>query len=185
MAITLQSAKDAGIPIDDLALPSTILWLDEVTDNDSGRIGYNEAGSTSSRVPGMNDQFPANSGEAMTAAGLLCRTLLGQDPDTKRGLKQHADLILRALPEWDPKAFGCDMYYWYYGSQAMFQMGGTHWEKWYAAMLPVVLESQRSHGHAAGSWDPVGPWGYSGGRVYSTTLMLLCLEAPYRYARVH
>ena len=35
-----------------------------------------------------------------------------------------------------------------------------------------------------GSWDPNGPWGYAGGRVYSTALMVLCLEVYFRYARV-
>ncbi|MGK0218771.1 MAG: hypothetical protein ACI9HE_002266, partial [Planctomycetota bacterium] len=52
------------------------------------------------------------------------------------------------------------------------------------AMKPAVLSSQRREGHQKGSWDPVGPWGYSGGRVYSTALMVLCLEVYFRYAKV-
>jgi hypothetical protein len=36
----------------------------------------------------------------------------------------------------------------------------------------------------AGSWDPSGPWGTAGGRVYSTALLTLCLEVTYRYERV-
>ena len=35
-----------------------------------------------------------------------------------------------------------------------------------------------------GSWDPKGPWGPDGGRVYSTAMMALCLEVYYRYDRV-
>ena len=51
-------------------------------------------------------------------------------------------------------------------------------------MKKAVLESQRKDGDAKGSWDPVGPWGYSGGRVYSTALMTMCLEIVYRYPNV-
>ena len=43
---------------------------------------------------------------------------------------------------------------------------------------------QRVDGDAAGSWDPDGPWGMVGGRVYSTALALLTLEVQYRYSRV-
>ena len=32
-----------------------------------------------------------------------------------------------------------------------------------------------------GSWDPAGPWGTEGGRVYSTALCTLILEVYYRY----
>ncbi len=99
-------------------------------------------------------------------------------------MAKHADLMLKTLPEWDPDGFGCDMYYWYYGSYAMFQMGGRHWSAWNKALKPAVLDSQRKDGSFKGSWDPVGPWGYSGGRVYSTASMVLCLEVYFRYAQV-
>ena len=100
-------------------------------------------------------------------------------------MKRHADLLLRKLPEWDPDGYGNDMYYWYYGSYAMFQMGGSrYWKPWNEAMKGAILKSQRTGGCADGSWDPIGPWGYSGGRVYSTACMVLCLEVYFRYARV-
>lgn len=184
MTMAIKTAEDAKFKIDSEAYVGTLNWLDEVTETKNGRVGYSEKGSTSSRVPGVNEHFPTDAGEAMTAAGLLCRTLLGQNPEQKPIMKRHADLLLRALPEWDPGTFGCDMYYWFYGSHAMFQMGGTYWAKWKAAMVPALLDSQRTEGHLAGSWDPVGPWGYSGGRVYATALLALCLEAEYRYRRV-
>jgi len=51
-------------------------------------------------------------------------------------------------------------------------------------MKAAVVSSQRKDGSATGSWDPIGPWGFSGGRVYSTALGVLCLEVYFRYARV-
>ncbi len=51
-------------------------------------------------------------------------------------------------------------------------------------MKKAILTNQRKDGDEKGSWDPVGPWGYSGGRVYSTALMTLCIEVNFRYAKV-
>ena len=184
MVFALTSAKEAGLKVDPTALEGALAWIDYATDPESGRVGYDETGSLSSRTP-TNEHFPREKGEAMTAVGLLCRFFLGQDPDEVPVMVRHADLMLKTLPEWDPKGFGCDMYYWYYGSYAMFQMGGKkYWEKWNKAMKPAVLDSQVREGHAKGSWDPVGPWGYAGGRIYSTATMVLCLEVYFRYGKV-
>jgi hypothetical protein len=73
------------------------------------------------------------------------------------------------------------MVYWYYGSYAMYQMGGEHWRAWNEAMKPTIVDNQRHDGDFRGSWDPIGPWGFAGGRVYATALMCLCLEVYYRY----
>ena len=184
MVLALKSAEDAGLDVDRGAYAGALSWLDEVTDPATGRTGYDTVGSLSSRIARVNDHYPAEKGEAMTAVSLLCRFFLGQNPDEHPLMRSQAQLLLQRLPEWDPDGFGCDMYYWYYGSYAMYQMGGSAWTDWRRAMERAVLASQRREGDQRGSWDPVGPWGYAGGRVYSTALMTLCLEACYRYARV-
>ena len=61
--------------------------------------------------------------------------------------------------------------------QAMARIGGEHWRAWRGSMRRSVIFSQRLEGHRRGSWDPVGPWGFAGGRVYATALMLLSLQA--------
>ena len=49
----------------------------------------------------------------------------------------------------------------------------------------TLWQHQHTEGERAGSWDPqVDPWGHIGGRVYSTALMTLTLEAFYRYTAV-
>ena len=183
MVLALTSAKEAKLDIDPEALSDSLLWLDEVTDTATGRVGYDGLGILSSRTK-ANEHFPPEKGEAMTAVGLLCRFFLGQDPESNPIMEKHADIIARSVPEWDPQGFGTDMYYWYYGSYAMFQMGGKHWKEWKTAMEKAVVNSQRKDGDEKGSWDPVGPWGYVGGRVYSTALMVLCLEVYFRYGKV-
>ena len=90
------------------------------------------------------------------------------------------------LPTWNTDDGSIDMYYWYYGSLALFQVGGESWRKWNKAMVPAIVKSQHplNSGRRTGSWDPVGPWGHDGGRVYSTAVQVMCLEVYYRYGRV-
>ena len=184
MILALKSAEDAGLKIDSGAFPDSLSWFDEVTDPQTGRTGYDTIGSRSSRVPGVNDHYPSERTECMTAVAILCRFFLGQEPGTDEVMDRGGDLLLEALPEWDPDGLTNDMYYWYYGSYAMFQMGGNYWNKWNKSMKSAVLDSQRKDGANKGSWDPKGPWGFSGGRVYSTALGVLCLEVYFRYAKV-
>lgn len=189
MVFALKSAEEGGLKIDKTAYDGALSWLDEVTDTATGRCGYDSVGSQSSRIDRVNDHFPRAKTEAMTAVALLCRFFMGQTPEENPIMKQHADLLATALPEWTADGYSkdnCnDVYYWYYGSYAMYQMGGKdYWEKWNKAMKKAVLESQRKDGDFLGSWDPNGPWGFSGGRVYSTATMVLCLEVYFRYAKV-
>lgn len=50
--------------------------------------------------------------------------------------------------------------------------------------MEIGLDHQRRDGDSKGSWDPIGVWGASGGRVYSTAMRAMTLEVYSRYARV-
>jgi len=185
MVFALTSAKDAGLQGDFAgAFGGALSFLDDVTDPVTGRVGYSAFGELSSRTP-VNEHFPRERGEAMTAVGLLCRIFLEQRPEEFPVMQRHAELLRAKPPVWDPDGFGSDMYYWYYGTYALFQMGRPHWPVWEKAMKAAVVESQAQEGDERGSWDPtVCAWGFAGGRVYSTALMTLCIEVYYRYGQV-
>jgi hypothetical protein len=183
MVFALKSAKDCGLTVDPEAFTASRLWFESMTDPATGRVGYDSVGSMSSRSVGM-DEFPPEAGEAMTATALLCRIFMGDDPSSEPMLVKHADLLMKKLPRWAPDEGACDMYYWYYGTYAMYQIGGSKWKAWNRELKSAVLDTQRRDGAATGSWDPVGPWGQAGGRVYSTATMALCLEVYFRYSRV-
>jgi len=184
MVFALASAREAGLEADyRSAFDGALTFLDEVTDPASGRVGYQHMGELSSRTT-ANEHYPREKGEAMTAVGLLCRIFLGQKPEDHPILLEHAELLKSRPPVWDPDGHGCDMYYWYYGTYAMYQLGKPYWPVWEKAMKAAVVDSQRKDGDCKGSWDPLGPWGWSGGRVYSTAVMTLSLEVYFRYAQV-
>ncbi len=112
---------------------------------------------------------------------------LGQDPRKSATLKKSAELLRLKPPRWDRKAGSIDMYYWYYGYLAAYQVGGVTWRAWEKSMRKAILKTQRKDKGVCGfegSWDPIDPWGPDGGRVYATAMMTMCLETPGRYERI-
>ena len=189
MIMCLASAKDFGLPFDKHDIEDALAYIDEMTDTATGRTGYKERGSYSSREPGDELIWPFDKVEAMTGVGMFCRFLcgyiLGNADDQMPMIDKGAKLLLAKPPTWDEGAGTIDYYYWYYGSYALFQKGGQDWKAWKDHMIKAVVEHQRTEGCAKGSWDPrCDPWGDNGGRVYSTALCTLCLEVFYRYDKI-
>lgn len=185
MMMALKSAKLAGLDLNDRIFEEVVAFTDELTDPQTGRTGYQKRGELPVRAKGREQQFPGSESESMTAVGMLVRIFGGHDPKVDPMLKAGAELLMKRLPVFEKDTGKVDMYYWYYGTLAMFQVGGPEWTAWNNKMKSAIIDSQRSDkGNSFGSWDPVGPWGEDGGRVYSTALMTMCLEVYYRYGRV-
>ena len=72
------------------------------------------------------------------------------------------------------------IYGWYYATYAFHRIGGTSWEKWGPAIETTLATLQSKKGHASGSWD-TGPLNARSGRIYTTALGALTLEAYYRH----
>ncbi len=182
MIMAMKSAATAGLDVQKKDYLEVQDFLDEVTD-DFGHVGYTVRGIGPVRPAGKEEEFPEIYSESLTAVGMLCRVFIGEDPQTSDPIKKGAKRCVDKLPEWDkPKL---DFYYWYYGTLAMFQVGGPQWEQWNKAMKKAIIDQQRrDEGCFKGSWDPADAWGEEGGRVYSTALLTMCLEVYYRYGRV-
>ena len=175
------SAKYWQLEVNQSALDLGASYLDMVTTPD-GRHGYTKGGERSSRLPGTHsEQFPNEKGEALTAAGLYCRLVLGQKPAQQPAIPRAAKLLAAKPPKWSKDEGTIDFYYWFYGTFAMSRMGGEDLRTWNEHLRAAVLVHQAQEGSASGSWDPVGVWGDIGGRVASTALAVLSLEAYFRY----
>jgi len=114
--------------------------------------------------------------DVMTAEALFSKQMLGikRDHASSREAVQFLSGNL-------PRLSKTNLYYWYYGTLAMYQFGGEPWQKWNGSLRNLLVATQRKDGHAKGSWDPRGAWGPYGGRIYSTALSTLCLEVYYRF----
>lgn len=183
MILALNSARAAGLVVHERAFQWAHGFIEEMTDPKTGRTGYTKRGEPPVRVSGAMKAFPPDRSESLTAAGIFTRVLCGEDPRSSPVINKGANLLKARLPVWDPAAGDVDMYYWYQGTLAMFQIGGRPWAWWNARMKNALVPNQVTVGCARGSWDPLGPWGKSAGRIYATALMTLTLEVYYRYPR--
>ncbi len=116
---------------------------------------------------------------SMTAEALACRFLIEENVSAAT-IDEAATVILKN----PPSRYEINYYYWYYGTMAMHHAGGRHWEDWNAQLKPVLLAHQNIDGPEAGSWPMDGLWAGYGGKVYSTALATLCLQAYYRYVPI-
>jgi hypothetical protein len=184
--MALKSGRFAGLEVDPDAFEGARMWIDKMTDPNFGQVGYDFPGGAPARPEGKADRFPPEKSQSMTAVGILTRIFLGEDPRTSPMIRKGADLCVQTLPVWNPDDGSIDMYYWYYATLAIYQVGGPHWRQWNKAMKDAIIRHQhgKNTGSRKGSWDPIGAWGDDGGRVYSTATMVMCLEVYYRYGKV-
>jgi A-macroglobulin TED domain len=182
------AAEEAGLASEETELGTFVYrtiksYMLGVTDH-YGNVGYTRAGEGSARASAEHAQrFPTERVHAMTAIALHAVGATG----LKRMWNEHANItayqihkLTDFLPVWNPKAGHVDEYYWMHGSYGLRHSDAKAFSIWQAALCKAVIPAQRSNGDFAGSWDPVGPWGDEGGRVYTTAMLCLALQANYR-----
>jgi hypothetical protein len=182
--MVLKSAEISGLTFPRSGYDGTRAWLDEVTEEGYGRVGYTHKGTGKVFVPGLNENFDHH--EALTAIGVMARIFMDKNKADPR-LSAGCDLLLRDKPKWDGNAI--DFYYWYYASLALFQYdgpSGPKWKAWNEDMKNALVKNQNTgaSGCKNGSWETVDRWSGEGGRVYATAINALTLEVYYRYANV-
>jgi len=180
--MALKSAQLARLTVPEKVFERARKLIASRTDKRTGELVYADAS------PGTGRR-----GEGLVAVGLVCRFYLGMKEEAP--LRAGASRLMRNLPSWDKmreavekaqrqNALPTDhnMYYWYYGTLAMFQVGGEAWSKWNRAMRDMLVKNQRRDGHRTGSWSPEHSYiGREGGRVWATAVNVLNLEIYYRY----
>ncbi len=168
VVMALKSADQVGITLDPKNKQAVLAWLDQV---DGGRSG------------GLASYQPTRPvSPTMTAEAWICRQFLDL-PFNNRGAAPEAALY---LIQNSPSRSEFNLYYWYYGTLALYQYGGESWSRWNAEVRDELVRRQRRDPHLIGSWDPdPSKYGSYGGRVYATALATLSLEVYYRYLRLY
>ncbi len=181
MLQALESGRRAELTIPTETYDKVRDWLKESADPDSQHLyRYNPyVDQADRRVAHGFSPTPS-----MTSVGLLMRLYTGWKPSETRTVK-GADYLKEYLPSLGRDQDGKnqrDTYYWYYGTQVMYHMGGEHWQAWHDRLHPLLIKSQQVEGELAGSWSPANDrWGAFAGRLYVTTMNLLSLEVHYRH----
>ncbi len=166
----LKAAKLTALPIDGIhdALDKAIKNLDRVYNTKTGAYGYH---------------IPTDRNYTLTGVGVLCKVFWEERIDGS--IRQSVKEIMAGPPvKYDLPT--CNLYAWYYDTQACFMVGGGTWAKWNRMFQDELDRSQ----DADGSW-PVSSkskeiGGLSAadtvdGALYRTCLCTLMLEVYYRY----
>jgi hypothetical protein len=159
--MALESAQMSGVHVSPKTLTGVRKFLKSVaTGAQGGHYAY---------MPG-NERSTA----AMTAVGFFCSQLMGLPANTPRAFESGAFLMNTPLTS-------DDVYYSYYGTLAAYQNQGPSWRAWNKALQTKILAAQS----ADGSWSAGGQFGSQMGRVITTSLLALSLEAHYRYTPLY
>jgi len=152
-------------------------FLSEVTSDDGTAYYTNHTADTKNNHRNL----------ALTSGTLMVRLYLGLDDSPMAHMQAN---LISNNPPYSSRltvSAGKDhtYYYWYYGTLAVFAMGGEYWKQWNRPMANALLSKQSTRGHEFGSWDPApSRWtNIFGGRVMSTAMAALDLEIYYRYLR--
>ncbi len=151
----LRSARNAGIDVPPKLLANSVDYLVKCQNSDGGIRYSMQSGQTSSI--------------ALSAAGVACFLMAGRYNDEHA--KKAIDYLKHNL---DPKHTVSyhDFYTNFYGAQAMFQIGGESWSKYFPAIRERLVSQQSSDG----SWR-----GDDVGSTYRTAISTMILALPYRY----
>ena len=119
----------------------------------------------------------------MVGAGIVCLELGGEH--RSETARMAGDWILQSSFErYNQTRFSEDRYHYgaFYCSQAMFQLGGHYWQRFFSPLLKALAAAQ----HADGSWDPEsGDDDSIFGNVYTTSLAVLALATPYQILPIY
>ncbi|MGE3818670.1 MAG: hypothetical protein AB7I30_04495, partial [Isosphaeraceae bacterium] len=167
VVMALKSAREVGVEVPSALQSGTLTWLARVASGDARGLA---------RYQPWDDVTPT-----MTAEAWVCRQFLGVGGPGPASTEAASYLLAHG-----PKTSEYNLYYWYYGTLAMYQHGGAAWTRWNGEVRDAIVSRQRIRGHMAGSWDPdTSPYGTKGGRIYCTALATLSLEVYYRYLRLY
>ncbi|HEX5135529.1 MAG TPA: hypothetical protein VFY93_01025 [Planctomycetota bacterium] len=194
-AWSIATAKKFGIPVDPMGLEgsnsliemfsSPVTQDEEFYNTDPHYFFEVGRGQEFEHFTGYNARETTR--PPMTAIGLIVRIFMGRKRSHPYCIGA-ANRLLKSIPEYDGKAIkyttGAEypVYYWYYGSLAMYQMGGRFWRAWSKPLLTEGIPNMQVSGDQCeqGSWD-CGNLDSIGGRVYTTAMAVMTLETFYRY----
>jgi hypothetical protein len=167
----LKAAKNTGLKINGLssAIDKCIDYIESKQTKDGG-FGTDKR-------DGHYNQW------SLTGAGALGLQTLGKGnkkTSIAKGIKFMRDFLTAEPLDWNRN---CNLYCWYYYTQAFFQAGGDDWKFYNEQFLPQILAAQEPNGRfkpGRANW----PAGDAADEIYRQALCTLQLEVYYRYLKV-
>jgi hypothetical protein len=166
----LKAAKNSGLKIDGLhsSITKMTKYLEDKQTKDGG-FG----------IPNRDAHYNQWSLSGVGILGLQTMAK-GKTTPIKKGIKFLTDFLTAEPLDWNKN---CNLYCWYYYTQAFFQQGGEDWKFYNQQFLPQILGAQQSDGSFKRG-RPNWPAGDAADDIYRQCLCTLQLEVYYRYLKV-
>ncbi|HEY1052984.1 MAG TPA: prenyltransferase/squalene oxidase repeat-containing protein, partial [Prosthecobacter sp.] len=166
----LKAAKNTGLKIDGLhsCIGKMTDYLESMQTKDGGFGGTNR--------DAHYNQW------SLSGVGILgLQTMAkGKTGSVKKGIKFLTEFLTAEPLDWNKN---CNLYCWYYYTQAFFQQGGDDWKFYNQQFLPQILSAQQPDGSFKRG-RPNWPAGDAADEIYRQCLCTLQLEVFYRYLKV-
>lgn len=191
-AKALRSAMDSGLDVSSDVVDKAIR---SVREHYAPRGARRDARESEMReLPGQFTYSKGGGGTtiAMAAAGVVCLQEFGQYDDWR--IPKNMEVIGAAIDELAPPSnrngtMPFDAYTLYYVGQALYQVGGDDWQRYYPKLRDYLVATQRNEKDRQdfnGSWKDLGASGrgrVSGkpGDLYATAVACFVLAMPNRY----
>lgn len=166
----LRAARNNGFEIPAEPIDDALQYIHRLFDERKGAFKY-------SNLPPSN-----HATRAVVGSGILSLSLGGE---------HHAEIATTAgdwvlkhpFDRYNGVEHSEERYHYsvYYCSLGMFQLGGTHWERFYPNLMRVLLANQQ----ADGSWPAESNRDGHFGNAYTTALVVLALTPPYQLLPIY
>ena len=197
MINAIKSGLMSGLEIDPRYRPSTMAFFQtvmrkpkftedpkEVSDDYDKTVGLQYKDEEALGHYMKEDPRMTTSGSAIVGANLIFMGYARSYPFCI-GAANHLKKNLPQLQWHKAAAISKDVvpiYYYYYATLFMHQMGGDDWNTWNAAIKTSLTGAQaKAPDNNAGAYPAIGFDGDVGGQIYSTAMCTLTLETYYRY----
>lgn len=167
---TLRSGQLAALQVDPRTMEAAKAYVAQRREEER------KTESATTTAVGLAMQLHLNGSRNQAQFRPAAETLLSHPPEFVEASRPATALVESAAD--NPRR---DTYYWYYGSEAMFYLGGNDWQAWSGQLYPRLIETQVSTGPLAGSWDSQPSQSRTAGRLYVTAMNLLSLEIQNRH----
>jgi len=119
---------------------------------------------------------------AMAGSGILLLSL-GGEHNTEMARSAGDWILNHPFDQYQRVIYGAEHYHYgaYYCSQAMFQLGGEYWERFFPAYMRLHVASQEPDGSWPAEQNRDGEYG----RVFTTALMVLSLTPAYQLLPIY
>lgn len=163
--MALRAAKNLGCDVPAEAIERAVEYIKRCHDNQSGGFRYTPQGQLT---------------VACTGTSILALEICGKEHHRCQEALRGGAYLLKEnnLPNEREQWF---FYSIYYGSQAMFQLGGNYWTVFRPKLHEVLLRMQ----NGSGFWDGHSGDAGQGGRAYCTAMALLSLTVEYRFLPIY